>query len=265
MTVQRLGRLIVEGTADEVRSAVSEAPRLLSGTLEREGQGGWTPLHLAVACDRPDVVDVLVAAGADLSARTDQHRTPLHLALEHAPDLVPLLVEKGAVVDAPSAAYLDDADRLTAELDAGADLTDPATGMDLLAWAALGGAVGTARLLLARGADPDGGALHAAAAGGSPDLVRLLLGAGADVDRHDPDTGRTPLHAAVSAGATAASPEIVQLLLDAGADVDATTHDGASALDIGRVAAARHRRADEGRASGNDALVELLVAHGATH
>ncbi|MGY1915624.1 ankyrin repeat domain-containing protein [Blastococcus sp. SYSU DS0973] len=265
MTVQRLGRLIVDGDEDGVRSAVTEAPRLLTGTVDREGEGGWTPLHLAVACDRVGVVRVLVHAGADLAARTEQHRTPLHVALEHAPDLVPVLVELGAVVDAPSAAYLDDVDRLTAELDGGAALTDPTTGVDLLAWAAFGGAAGAARLLLARGADPDGGALHAATAGGSAELVRLLLEAGADVDDRDPDTGRTPLHAAVAAGATGDAPEIVRLLLEAGADVDATTHDGASALDISRVAAARHRRADEDRATGNDALVELLVAHGASH
>jgi ankyrin repeat protein len=265
MTVQRLGRLIVDGETDAVRSAVADSPQLLEGSVERDGQGGWTPLHLAVACDRLDIVRVLASAGADLAARTDQHRTPLHVALEHAPDLVPVLVELGAVVDAPSAAYLDDVDRLTAELDDGAALTDPTTGVDLLTWAALGGAAGAARLLLARHADADGGALHAATAGGSVELVRLLLDAGAAVDRRDPDTGRTPLHTAVAAGATGDAPEIVRVLLDAGADVNATTHDGASALDISRVAAARHRQADEDQASGNDALVELLVAHGATH
>ncbi|TFV52384.1 ankyrin repeat domain-containing protein [Blastococcus sp. TF02A_35] len=265
MTVQRLGRLIADGDVEAVRSAVAEAPRLLTGTVEHEGQDGWTPLHLAVAGGRAEVVDVLVDAGADLSARTEHHRTPLHVALEHAPDLVPLLVSRGAPVDAPSAAYLDDVERLTAELDGGAALTDPTTGVDLLAWAAFGGAAGTARLLLDRGADADGGALHAATTAGHLELVRLLLEAGADVDGRDADTGRTPLHSAVAAGAAGDAPEIVRLLLDSGADVDATTHDGASALDISRVAAARHRRADEQAATGNDALVELLVAHGATH
>jgi hypothetical protein len=57
---------------------------------------------------------------------------------------------------------------------------------------------------------------------------------------------------------------VIRLLLAAGADVNATTGDGASALDISRVAAARHRRHDAGRATGNDALADLLVAHGAT-
>jgi ankyrin repeat protein len=177
---------------------------------------------------------------------------------------VPLLLELGAVVDAPSAAYLDDVPRLTEQLDGGAALTDPLSGVDLLSWAALGGAAATARLLLDRGADADGGALHAASNGGHLGLVRMLLDAGADVDRRDPDTGRAPLHAAVAAGPGGDAPEVVRVLLGAGADVDATTNDGASALDISRVAAARHRRNDAGQATGNDALAELLVAHGAT-
>ena len=264
MTAQRLGRLIAAGDADAVRTAVAASPGLLGRTVERDGQGGWTPLHLAVAEGQEEIVRLLVDAGADLSARTEHHRAPLHVALQFSPDLVPLLVALGAPLDAPSAAYLDDVDELTRRLDAGAELTDPRSGVDLLSWAALGGASSTARLLLDRGAHADGGALHAASSEGHLALVRLLLGAGADVDRRDPSTGRAPLHAAVAAGPGGDAPEVVRVLLSAGADVDATTSDGASALDISRVAAARHRRADAGRATGNDALADLLVAHGAT-
>ena len=47
--------------------------------------------------------------------------------------------------------------------------------------------------------------------------------------------------------------------------MNATTNDGASALDISRVAAARNRRGDADRATASDALAELLVAHGAAH
>ncbi len=263
MTAQRLSRLIAAGDADAVASAVASAPRLLTSTVERSGQGGWRPLHVAVAECQAGIVRSLVHAGADLAARTEHHRTPLHVALEFCPDLVPVLLDLGAVLDAPSAAYLGRLDQLAAHLDGGAPLDDPAAGVDLLSWAALGGAPATARLLLERGADADGGALHAAAGGGRLDMVRLLLDAGADVDRRDPDTGRAPLHAAVASDGED-SLEIVRVLLAAGADVNATTSDGASALDITRVAAARHRRGDAGLATAYDALAELLVSHGAT-
>jgi ankyrin repeat protein len=264
MTAQRLARLIAAGDADGVRTAVDASGGLLARTVERAGQAGWTPLHIAVVEGRADIVRLLVAAGADLTARTEQQRTPLHIALESSPGLVPLLLELGAVIDAPSAACLDDVDRLAAHLDDGARITERASGIDLLSWAAFGGAAGTAELLLERGADADGGALHAAASGARLALVQLLLDAGADVDRRDPDTGRAPLHAAVAAGPGGDAPDVVRALLAAGADVNATTGDGATALDITRVAAARHRSDDAGRATGNDALADLLVAHGAT-
>jgi ankyrin repeat protein len=263
MTAPRLRRLITAGDVDEVRSAVTAAPRLLAVTVDRDGQGGWTPLHLAVADGQEEIVRVLVEAGADLTARTEFNRTPLHLALQLRPEIVPLLRDLGAQVDAPSAAYLGDVDQLTRHLDDGTHAGDRASGVDLLSWAAFGGAARTAKLLLERGADVDSGALHFAAGGGRLELVRLLLTAGADVNRRDPDTGRTPLHAAVAADPSGDAPEIVRVLLAAGADVDATTNEGATALDMSHVAAASHRRTDAGQATGHDAMAELLTTHGA--
>jgi hypothetical protein len=42
MTVQRLERLIAAGDVDAVRTAVQSSPGLLTRTVERDGQGGWT-------------------------------------------------------------------------------------------------------------------------------------------------------------------------------------------------------------------------------
>ena len=101
---------------------------------------------------------------------------------------------------------------------------------------------------------------HEARAGGARQHGR----GGADANRREPDTGRSPLHAAVAGARGPDAPEVVRVLLDAGADVNATTVDGASALDISRVTAARTRRDDAGQATTHDALAVLLVARGAT-
>ncbi|GAB3360117.1 ankyrin repeat domain-containing protein [Modestobacter lapidis] len=266
MTAQRLSRLIAQGDVPAVRDALDAQPRLVSTPVERNGQGGWTPLHLAVAAGHAPVVSQLVAAGADVSARTEGGRTPLHVALQHAPDLVDLLRSLGAPVDAATAAFLGDTDRLAGELDGGARLTDLTADVDLLTWAAYGGSPPAVRLLLDRGADPDSGALHAAAWACRPEVVTILLAAGAQVDRRDTDTGRTPLHAAVAAGPERGDAvAVVRLLLAAGADVNATTSDGASPLDISRVSAARRRAEATGQTTGHDELTELLVTAGATN
>ena len=70
MTAPRLGRLVADGDVEAVRAAVQDSPRLLASTVERDGQVGWTPLHLAVAEGRAEVVRLLVEVGANLTART---------------------------------------------------------------------------------------------------------------------------------------------------------------------------------------------------
>lgn len=264
MTAQRLGRLVTDGDLAAVRTAVQDQPQLLSAGIERDGADGWTPLHLAVAAGHAPMVTALVEAGADTSARTEDGRTPLHLAMAHTPHLVEVLRELGAPVDAASAAFLGELQTLSRAVDDGTPLNDPDTEVDLLSWAAAGARLDAVALLLRRGAAP-GPALHAAAAAGAPAVVQALLDAGADVDRRDPATGRTALHAAVAgSGVGNDTPAVVRLLIESGADVDATTHDGASALDIARVAAARQRATASGEAPEADSLVEMLTTAGAT-
>ena len=58
---------------------------------------GWTPLHLAASQNRNrSVIRVLVAAGADIGARTRTGSTALHRAARNNPEVVPLLLELGA-------------------------------------------------------------------------------------------------------------------------------------------------------------------------
>lgn len=258
MTARRLAGLIEAGDTAAVRAAVQDQPRLLSTTVERDGHSGWTPLHVAVAEDRPELVDVLVDAGADLEATTEHGRTPLHVALEFAPELVELLMDRGAEPDGAAAAYLGDCGRLAARLDAGESSVHEDADISLLGFASLGGSAAAVRLLLDRGADADDGSLRAAAAAGHAEIVRMLLGAGAQVDGRDTDAGRTALHTVVTLGPGDGRREVVEVLLAAGADVETTTSDGASALDIARVAAARDRAGSDGSPTAQDDLVELL-------
>ena len=158
-------------------------------------QFGRTPLHLAAAGSRPNVVGALVSFGASPARRDDFGRTALHDAALSASD--------GA------------ARRL---LDGGADLnpTDD-YGTTPLHLACRRGSLTVVRLLLERGADPNVRSaagvtpLHEAASVGDGLLVRLLIDSGATSDVPD-DRGRTPADVALAHG----FPELAALLRGGG-------------------------------------------------
>ena len=69
--------------------------------MQADGQGGAL-LHLAVACGLPDMAELLLDHNADVMQPDGQGRTPLHLAaLSESPKLVAVLLRRGASVMRP--------------------------------------------------------------------------------------------------------------------------------------------------------------------
>jgi ankyrin repeat protein len=212
-----------------------------------ELERGATCLMIAAHQGALEIVEALLAAGADPMARNDRGRTALEVAekeghgpvidrlrrctkLEQRPDpalLGPRLVR---------AAAAGSADEVRALLAQGADSNsrDPkpaAQGRTALIAAAAEGHVEAVRALLAAGADmelatvenewlgPTTTALMAAAREGRAGVVTALIEAGAGVNRTN-DRGESALFVACGCGHA----EIVRLLLEAEADAALGPH-----------------------------------------
>jgi ankyrin repeat protein len=190
------------------------------------------------------------------AARTDEGVSAPLLALYHQKrDVADLLLprkEELEPLDVFEAAAFGRAERLKAILDSDPSLANAYApdGFYPLGLAAFFAHEEAAKLLLARGADPDLAArntmkvraIHAAAASGSLPIVRALLQAGADVNAPQ-ERGFTPLHEAAMTGKL----ELLRVLLDHGADPELRTEEGKTALDLAR-------------AGNEDAIVELMTS-----
>ena len=188
---------------------------------------GATALHWAVHRSDAELVDLLIAAGADVTATNRYGVQPISLAAENG----------NAVI-------------LAALLDAGADpnATLP-EGETVLMTAARTGDAASIRTLLVRGADPNARdrfrgqtALMWAAARNNADAVHALAELGADIHARTesalrapngnrlfyapPPTGFTALMFAARGGHL----DAMRVLLAAGANVNDTLSDGQSAL-----------------------------------
>ncbi len=217
-----------------------------------EGSGGNTPLHEAVAQGNGEIVKILVAAGADVNAEGFMGHTPLTLAAEEgATEIMRILLRPG--LDAGTSADGEDKEAAST----------PSIGSGALFTAIENDDVEMVRLLVEAGADVNaaegfGGntPLHEAVEKGDAEIVKILVAAGADVNAEG-FMSRTPLSLATEEGAT----EIMQILLgpglDAGTSTDGEDKEAASAPSIGSGALFTAIE------NGNAALVRLLVEAGA--
>ena len=270
---------------------------LRAGANPNRGYKGVTALHVAMPEDLKDIAAALVAGGADVNAKADDGQTPLLLARRHRRRAcAQVLAANGADLDIFSACWLGRVERVRSLLDAEAALiktTDEEVqkGKTPLAWAADGGSLEVVRLLVARGADVQGGPgptpLGMAVGSDHKDVVRFLLANGVDVNTRNP-AGGTVLFSAAGFGPR----DMVALLLEKGAHANVRDGSGetalhsAAAMVFGRPAAVAFDTADlliaagadvnakskqgltplyDAAAAGYADVVELLLAKGARH
>jgi RNA polymerase sigma factor (sigma-70 family) len=192
----------------KVKSLLDASPELLSAGDGTSNQ----PIHWAVMTRQLDVIDELLARGADINAKRQDGARPIQLyngdynfrGWRDVPQDWPVtpaqvlahLRERGAFVDICTAASIGDLERVRALLDQDPQLANRVseyTGYYLgsgapLKNAAARGHLEIVKLLLERGADPNlpeeniaphGQALYSAAANGHYEIAKLLLEHGA--------------------------------------------------------------------------------------
>ncbi|KAL1631261.1 hypothetical protein SLS54_000020 [Diplodia seriata] len=187
--------------------------------IECENNSGLTALQVAVACNRLEVVRILLDHGAQ-SERLDATTglLPLHIStLNRAPDVARLLLKAGANPDGESVEGIpvihfclsncDSAEMVQVLIDGGADV-NLLVGTDTpLSLAVANSREDSLKALLSAGAamnatrDPedDESLLHIAAQEGSMGIAEILLDHGADINRRDRSL-KTPIIDAILCG-----------------------------------------------------------------
>ncbi|KAI4319678.1 hypothetical protein MLD38_033251 [Melastoma candidum] len=206
-----LVRLVRDGAMDKVREVLERSDPSWKPADSVDSQGQRL-LHLSISQGRADLVQILIEFGANVEAPSSSGSTPLEAAASAGEVLiVELLLARRANTERSSSSTWGP-----------------------IHLAAGGGHLEVLRLLLLKGADVDSltkdgnTALHLAVEERRRDCVRLLIANGARTDIRSGYTGETPLHVAARLG----DEHMVRLLLQKGANKDMKDRHGKTAYDV---------------------------------
>ena len=211
---------------------VSDVTRcLLAGAdLSARTDNRWTPLHLAAGMNKNlAVIEALLNAGADLNARTGNGSTPLHFAVGMNKNLamIKALLNAGAE---PNARTGNGSTALHFAAGMNVRLADPNINLS--------------DIIMLFSEDRS---LLLSDFNNNPAIIEVLLNAGADRNAQT-QSGWTPLHFAAGMNNNQA---VIEALLNAGADLSAPTQSGWSPLHVAA------------RMNENPALIKALLNAGA--